>query len=1459
MALGPSRFRRIGESPFPHEEEALQFLQSVLPSTDPYQAWALFELLDPSTGRLLEVDALVIGYGALYLVEIKSHPGRISGDATDWWWQPPDAAGRKVWIDPPLRLANLKAKILKSRLAPHVRDVPWIQPLVFLGSPEVISDLRADGRSSVVTRAELRDALLKHQFPGSSPTWQNRRLTAPQVQAVARVLEDKLGIRARKGRLHAGDYELRELIDEGPGYQDRAAVHRANEKLHARARTYLVPQQTSVERRQQLLRAAAREADLLYEVREHPNVLSWLGYAPDAPLGPTILLDAFEGGQPLPAFLRSASPTYHTRLEILSQVARALGYCHRRAIVHGALSPEAVLVRSDPSTRLGAGTSVEVRLTNFQLGQGHDVEATSHWSALASVPWMLYQAPELREGQPRDARSDVYSLGALAYYLFTERAPADDLVELHQKLARDRALDVRLVDPNIPGALAEAIAFATQVGLASRADDAEEWLILLLDTLTDPALDEPEVDVDPLHAKKGDRLGDLVVQGVLGQGATARVLHVERAGGHVEKAGKDFALKVSLGPDHDERLRAEAQALAKIRHPRVVQLHEERTIADRPCLLLSLAGSGTLKRHLDEEGTVSLDFASRYGDDLLSALEHLEDEDVQIPHRDIKPANLGVGTAGKSAHHLTLFDFSLADLPATELGIGTSAYRDPFLPARGAWDTAADRWSAAVTLHEMLTGVRPSYGGALDPDAVLTLAAERFDPSVRGALVAFFEKALHRDARHRFASAKEMRHAWFVIFSAPADEPGPRAAEPAPELPEALTDDELRAIAVDTPIMALPLGFRARNALDRAGLLTARDLLALPENRLSAVRGVGTKVAQDILRFRERWSRLVGARSEPAEPFHPGYAGDDILVTTSGLDPAFAAALHDAALKTLDAVARAPRAHVEAIAARLGVDVASLRELLARETDRKNERGQPRTIEGLLDELLPKRIKRAAYVRMLFGLAPPFEGRLDVSAREVAEHTKKTTANIYLALGALRETWASHGALTELEERASSMLDAAGGALPLGRGADSLLAAFPPELPGNEASPNARARAAALLRIVGEAQKEDPDGMRVARLGRGELWLVRSQHHAEALRRLGAAADELAERDVVALAEAQPALESVARGTPLEGVTAAQLAELAAAASERAACSALLEIYPRGLRPDAALELSATLIASLARKDEGLTADEVRAKVAARYPEAAPLPARPELDAMLAKVRLRWSEDAVRYLREGEQGAPSTTFQSRTPTRTISSVTVPPRLTRRLGDGTVDDAFGVDIELAELDKRLRIAFEQRALRVLAVNPAYASDAARALEQRLELKARPLDTLLIAAMNAVMTEKKIRPDVVHAADREGRSGPGWPRLRTLMELAEARVIAELLADPSPLLLTRPGLLARYDLSKLLTALLERSQEDDAQAIFLMVPARDRGGIPRINDQLTIPGLLPTHVLRIPRAFTPPPSA
>lgn len=358
--LSNARIVLQGQSAYAHEQEAIAFLRGVLPDHDPYQVWELVEFLDPSSGRLLEVDALVLGYSAIYLIEMKGGPGVYEGDTVDWYRTPPGEPSR--FMEPPLRLTNFKAKVLKGLLQGKLRErvrCPYVQPLVFLSHENVELRFRSYGDLGVVTRKTLLEALKNHRFPGADGG-ERQRINQPEMKAVAQALE-ALGVRASKGVARVGSYELGSILEEGSGYQDRHAQHADTPSFKRRARIYLVPQQTSVERRQQLRRAADREARLLEEVKDHRNVLGLREYITDSPLGPTVLFDAFDG-VPLDAFLRSRpSLSFSQRIQLIEKVGRALHHCHQRSVIHGGLAPASVLVRE------GEGSELDVKLYNFQV------------------------------------------------------------------------------------------------------------------------------------------------------------------------------------------------------------------------------------------------------------------------------------------------------------------------------------------------------------------------------------------------------------------------------------------------------------------------------------------------------------------------------------------------------------------------------------------------------------------------------------------------------------------------------------------------------------------------------------------------------------------------------------------------------------------------------------------------------------------------------------------------------------------------------------------------------------------------------------------------------------------------------------------------------------------------------------------------------------------------------------
>ena len=497
MALSQKRVHIVGESPYPHEQEAIRFAIDALPDTDPYHLWALIDYVDTSTARMYEIDLLIIGFSAIYLVEVKSGPGVYEGDSVDWWRTDDE---RRRYMDPPLISTNLKSKVIKSRLQAQLRNrklTPWIEPLVFLSHENTTLKFDPDGVVRVVTRKNFTEAICFGRFPGADGR-RRPRISRPQIDACLKGLA-AIGFRPRKGKARAGSYELQGILQDGPGYQDRLAVHHQQPKMRRRARTYLVPSQTSVEQRQKLRRAADREAMLLADVREHPNVLHCYDYVDDAPLGPTVLFDSFDGGIPLDAFIRQYPElSFSERTILLEQVARAVHFCHQQGVIHGALTPEAVLVRqisakqAEQRAHPGGRTksTIEVRLYNFQLGFSADVNATSHWTTLTADSWLVYQAPELfHDPHGRSPQTDVFSLGAIACFIFTGKPPADTLGDAHEILQRCGYYDPRLIDDAIPDQLAAAIEFATYLRFANRADDVGEWIELLLGELAQSSIE----------------------------------------------------------------------------------------------------------------------------------------------------------------------------------------------------------------------------------------------------------------------------------------------------------------------------------------------------------------------------------------------------------------------------------------------------------------------------------------------------------------------------------------------------------------------------------------------------------------------------------------------------------------------------------------------------------------------------------------------------------------------------------------------------------------------------------------------------------------------------------------------------------------------------------------------------------------------------------------------------------
>ena len=97
MDKSSARWTEVNPSQWPWEREALAFVREGLPDSDPYRAWANIEYIGDD-GAINELDLLVVSPFGFFLVEIKSHPGIISGDQQKWNWIPPDGKRKSMAV-----------------------------------------------------------------------------------------------------------------------------------------------------------------------------------------------------------------------------------------------------------------------------------------------------------------------------------------------------------------------------------------------------------------------------------------------------------------------------------------------------------------------------------------------------------------------------------------------------------------------------------------------------------------------------------------------------------------------------------------------------------------------------------------------------------------------------------------------------------------------------------------------------------------------------------------------------------------------------------------------------------------------------------------------------------------------------------------------------------------------------------------------------------------------------------------------------------------------------------------------------------------------------------------------------------------------------------------------------------------------------------------------------------------
>ena len=262
------------------------------------------------------------------------------------------------------------------------------------------------------------------------------------------------------------------------------------------------------------------------------------------------------------------------------------------------------------------------------------------------------------------------------------------------------------------------------------------------------------------------RIGRYDIERILGEGAMGVVYEGRDTRLHRKVAVKTIlksALDSDSAKEYSQRFAREAQAVARLNHPNIVQVFDFAEEGNVAYIVMEMVRGRELKTFFDARERFELKEVVHIMGELCEAL-HFAHE-AAIIHRDIKPANVMIDSQGRvkltdfGVARITDPDRTLSDKTQAGAVVGTPSYMSPEQIQGGMIDRRTDIFSAGVILYEFLCGTKPFVGSGAWAIAKKILTETPAAPSsVNPALSPLFDavvaKALARNVDERYQTAR---------------------------------------------------------------------------------------------------------------------------------------------------------------------------------------------------------------------------------------------------------------------------------------------------------------------------------------------------------------------------------------------------------------------------------------------------------------------------------------------------------------------------------------------------------------------------------------------------------------------------------------------------------------------------------------------------------------------------------
>jgi len=413
-----------------------------------------------------------------------------------------------------------------------------------------------------------------------------------------------------------------------------------------------------------------------------------------------------------------------------------------------------------------------------------------------------------------------------------------------------------------------------------------------------------QLDLSGAALAMGDRIGNYVVERVIGSGGMGLVVAARHEGLNELVAIKVLRPKAASDEVHAERFAREARAIAKIKSEHVVRvLDAAAPEGGAPFIVMEYLVGRDLARILREEGKMPVLQAAGMMLQICEAVASAHA--VGVIHRDLKPSNFFVTTRTDGQPLVKVLDFGISkaigqdglvdpNLTETQAVFGSPTYMSPEqIRSAKHVDQRSDIWSLGVGFYEILTGKLP-FAADNVAGLLASIVADPpfyprgFVPELPEALEILLLQCLAKDARERVQSVAELafRIAPFAPPTAGTQDlvdridrlaiatnahvmTGPRLPAPLPGPVRPISYPELLpAVAPSARGSGATLGNSANTSFGSTGMDLSAEAAGLPRRGgVVAAAAVGIVVALLVL------VGVVGAYELGTHRKEPGAAG----------------------------------------------------------------------------------------------------------------------------------------------------------------------------------------------------------------------------------------------------------------------------------------------------------------------------------------------------------------------------------------------------------------------------------------------------------------------------------------------------------------------------------------------------------------------------------------------------------